>query len=163
MPGIDGRPHLLYHFGGGNHGLAAEMAAALGHHLVLDLDRVGATALQHPDRAPDIDRIAEACVGVHHQRQIHGVAHGGDMVRELRQRQKPEIRLAEKGVGYAGAGYIDRVEAEIGDDARGERIRRSRDDHALAPRQTLLQTFTHCPSTGVPLSHRFARPGCACT
>ena len=52
--GIGARVHrgldLCDHLGGRDDLLALEMAAALREHLVLDLDRVGAGALQHLDR-----------------------------------------------------------------------------------------------------------------
>ena len=48
---IDRGLDLGDHLGARDHLLALEVAAALGEHLVLDLDRVGAGALQHLDGA----------------------------------------------------------------------------------------------------------------
>jgi hypothetical protein len=43
---------------------------------------------------------------------------GGD----LRERDEPEVRDAEEGVGDAGAGDVGGVEAEVFHDADGERV-----------------------------------------
>jgi hypothetical protein len=56
---------LAAHLGGaGHHGLAVEVAAALGEALVLQLDHRGAGALEAAHRALHVQRIAEAGVGV---------------------------------------------------------------------------------------------------
>ena len=72
------------------------MAAALGKYLVLDLDRVGAGALQHLDRAPHVERVAEAGVGIDHQRTGKHIADGGDVVDQLGERDKAVVGDAEK-------------------------------------------------------------------
>ena len=120
------------HLGGGNDLLALEMAAALGEHLVLDLDRVGAGALQHLDGAPHVERIAEAGVGIDHQRAGKHLADRDDVVGELGQRDEAIVGNAEEAVGDAGAGDIGRAEAAIGHDAGGERIGDARQDQRRA-------------------------------
>ena len=87
---------LRHHLGGGDHLLALEMAAALGKHLVLDLDRVGAGALQHLDGAPHVERVAEAGVGIDHQRAGKHLADRGDVVGKLGQRDEPVVGNAEE-------------------------------------------------------------------
>ena len=54
--------------------LPSKWPQRFGKHLVLDLDRVGAGALQRLDRAPHVERVAEAGVGVDHQRAGEHVA-----------------------------------------------------------------------------------------
>ena len=55
------------------------MSAALGKFLVLELNGVGAAALEHLDRVADIDRIAETGVGIDDQRQRDDLANCADM------------------------------------------------------------------------------------
>ena len=67
VPGIDRGADLAAHLLRRDQRLAVEMAAALGKILVLELDRVGAGALELADRAHDIERVAVAGVGIDDQ------------------------------------------------------------------------------------------------
>jgi len=104
------------------------MAAAFGEHLVLDLDRIGAGALQELDGAHHVHGVAEASVGVDHQRPRKHLANGADVVRQLAERHQPVVGNAEIGVSDAGAGDIGGRKAEIGHDTGGERIAHARQD-----------------------------------
>ena len=64
MARIERRLDLADHFGGRDQRLVVEMAATLGKVLILDLDRIGAGALEQADRALDIERIAVAGIGI---------------------------------------------------------------------------------------------------
>ena len=119
------------------------MSAPLRKFLVLELDGIGAAALEHLDGAADIDRIAEAGVGIDDQRQRDNVAHRADVAGEFGQRDQADIRHAERRIGDAGAGDINRLEADILNDARGERVCRARQKH------------------GFPLAQHFAQPSIA--
>ena len=54
--------------------LLVEMAAALGKVLILDLNGVGAGALEQPHRALDIERIAVAGVGIDDEMRTDPIA-----------------------------------------------------------------------------------------
>ena len=125
--------------------LAGKVAAAFGKVLVFELDGIGAGALQCLDGAADIDGIAEAGIGVDDQRQRHGIADGGDIVGKLGHRDQADIRHAEIGIGDAGAGDIDRLEADILDDPRRQRIGDAGQQNGLAP----LQNIAKPPIAGV--------------
>ena len=108
------------------------MAAALRKHLVLDLQCVGAGALQHLDGAPHVQRIAEAGVGIDHQRSGKHLADRHDVIGELGQRYEAIVGNAEEAVGDAGAGDIGGVKAAVRHHARGERIGNARQDQCRA-------------------------------
>ena len=132
--------NFLHHFGAGDHALAGKMPALLGKILVLELDGIGAAALEHLNGARHVDRIAETGVGIDDQRQRDHIAHGADVAGEFGQRDQADIRHAEKGIGDAGAGDVDRLEPDIFDHARGQRIGRPRQQNGLAPAQDVAQS-----------------------
>ncbi len=117
------------------------MAAALRELLVLELHGVGAGALQHADRARDVQRIAEARVGIDDERQRDRLAHGGDVGGKLGERDEADIGHAEIGIGEAGAGDIDGGETQALDEARGERVGRARNDRTGALVERAAQCF----------------------
>ena len=112
--------------------LPSKWPQRLGEHLVLDLDRVSAGALQHLNGAPHVERIAEASVGVDHQRPGKHLADGDDMVGEFGQGDETIVRDAEERVGDAGARDISSTESAIGDHAGRECIGNARQDHSRA-------------------------------
>ena len=67
VPRIDRGADLAAHLGRRDQRLAVEMPAALGKVLVLELDRVGAGALELADGAHDVERVAVAGVGIDDQ------------------------------------------------------------------------------------------------
>ena len=67
MARVERRLDLADHFGGRDQHFVVQMAAALREILVLDLDRVGAGALEQADGALDIEGIAIAGVGIDDQ------------------------------------------------------------------------------------------------
>ena len=129
---IDRGLHLLRHLARRDHGLAGEMAAALGELLILELDGVGARALQHLHRVGNVHRIAEAGIGIDDERYADAVAHRRDMRGELGERDEADIGHAEIGIGDARAGDIDGGEAKLLDHPRRERVGGARHDDARA-------------------------------
>jgi hypothetical protein len=105
--GIGRGPDLADHLGSRHQGLAVEMPAALGHSLVLDLDRVGTGALEHSYCALDVEGVAEAGIGIDHDRQVHAIADDRDGLGHLAHRNEPDIRATEACIGDAGTGEID--------------------------------------------------------
>ncbi len=75
------------------------MAAALGRHLVLELDGAGAGALERAHGVPDIERIAEAGVGIDDDRQINDIADGGRVLHQLGQADEAQVRKPQERVG----------------------------------------------------------------
>ena len=102
------------------------MPTTLRKHLILDLDRVGAGALQEPYGAGRIHNIAEARIGIDHQRAREYIPDRPDMLGKLAQRDQTVVRNAEERIGNAGAGHIGGRKPEIGDDARRQRVAHTR-------------------------------------
>ena len=78
--------------------------------LILDLNSARAGLLERPHRVRDIDRVAEAGVGVYDQRQIDDAANGEDVLGDLAQIHESEVRQPEVHVGEACACQINRLE-----------------------------------------------------
>ncbi len=116
--GLDAVHHLAL----ADDGLVGAVAAALLHHLVLDVE-AGCTGLRDLARgARDVECAAPAGIDVHQQRQV---ARGGDAARVLAnvmQRGDAEIGNAERGGSHAAAGKIQRLVPALA--ARGWRSRR---------------------------------------
>ena len=68
---------LADHLGRGDQGLAVEVPAALRRDLILDLDGVGAGALEQPHRAHHVERVAEASISIGDDRKLDALADGG--------------------------------------------------------------------------------------
>ena len=81
---IDRRLDLAGHLLRRDQRLAVEMAAALGKILVLELDRVGAGALEQAHGALHIERVAIAGVGIDDQMGADAVADQRDGLRPPR-------------------------------------------------------------------------------
>jgi hypothetical protein len=108
------------------------MAAFLRHNLIFELNRIGARALQRAYRMTHVERIAEARVRIDDKRQVHCIANARRMLRDFREAHEAEIRHAERHVRHARAGDVDRLEAEIGGDARAHCIERAGQEQAAA-------------------------------
>ncbi len=133
VAGIHRGADFSAHLGGRDQRLAVEMAAALGKVLVLELDRGGAGALELAHGAHDVERIAVAGVGIDHEMRIDAVADQRQRLRHLGHGDEADVGPAEPGVGDRGAGDIERREARLRGDQRGERIvHAGRHDDGLA-------------------------------
>ena len=135
MARVDRRLDLAHHLGGGNERLAVEVAAALREVLVLELDGVGAGALHLPHRAPHVERVAVAGVGVHDQVGADAVADQRDGADHLAHADEPDIRPPELAVGDGGARDVQRAEAGLLGDQRGERVVDAGREHNRRPRE----------------------------
>jgi len=98
------------------------MAAALGHHLVLDVHRGHPGALVGLHRAAHIEHTTIAVVAVGDQRQAAGIRNAPGVVGHLGQGQQADVRHAQAHRGGAGAGHVDRLKAVLGDNPRVHRI-----------------------------------------
>ena len=110
------------------------MSAALGKHLILELDRRGPGPLEQPHRTLDIERVAVAGVGIDDQRTVDAVAHQRDRLGDLGRGDEPDVGPPEPAIGDGRAGEIQRVEAGRSGDAGAQRVIHARrdDDAALA-------------------------------
>ena len=90
------------------------MAATLGQGLVLQLNGVGAIALEQADGALHVEGVAISSVGVDDHWQIDALPHQADDLGHLVHRHQANIRPPEAGVGDTGAGHIDRRKAGLG-------------------------------------------------
>ena len=101
------------------------MTAALRHLLIFDLNSAGAGPFEHPDRVRYIDGVAEAGVGVDDEWQVGHVSDRHGVLNDLRQIDEGQVGKPERHVGHAGAGDVDRFEAEVRDHAGRQRIGRT--------------------------------------
>ncbi len=118
---------------------------------------VGPGALQHAHGAINVHGIAEAGIGIDDERQLDRVAHRGGVLRQIGEAHETEIGYAEVGVGEPGAGDIDRLEAEPGDDARRQRVGGAGHEQAAFLRQFFPQ---HAAGIGTRCAHRWAPAVC---
>ncbi|CFM03260.1 Uncharacterised protein [Bordetella pertussis] len=148
-PRVGRRLDLRHHLGQRRHALAGEVAAALGKHLVFQLDGIGPGALQHPHGMPYIDRVAEAGVGVDDQGQLDRIADARGRVGHVAQADDAQVRRAVMHVGQARAGQVDRLEPLVRHDPGAHRVERARHQHAIALRDPFAQhpfgRIAHCP------------------
>ena len=121
--------------------LAVEVAAALGKILVLELDRVGAGALELADRAHHIERVAVAGVGIDDQVRADPVANERQRIDHLGHGDEADVGAAEPGVGDGRAGDIERREPGLARDQRGERIVDPRRNHDGLAAEARAQGF----------------------
>ena len=115
------------------------MAALLGEHLVLDLHPGGARTLERAHGAHRVDRIAEAGVGVGEHRHADHVADRRHLIGQFGERDEADVGNAERHVGDAGAGDVDRLEAEVLDHAGKQGIGRARQDRRILAREQRLE------------------------
>ena len=148
-PRVDRRLDLAHHLRRRNQHLVVEMAAALGEILVLELDGVGAGALEQAHRALDIERVAVAGVGIDHEMRRHAVADQADGLDHLAHADQPDIGAAQPRIGDGRAGDVERLEAGLFGDQRGERVIDARRDQDRRARETGAQGF---------LGHAFTIP-----
>ena len=111
---------------GRHHLLADHVAAALRPLLVLDQDRADAHALVALHGVHHVLDVAVAVVAVDEHRQVagrHDVAHAG---RDLAEALQPDVGHAVARADRREAADEIGLEAELLDDARGERVMRAR-------------------------------------
>jgi hypothetical protein len=123
---------LANHLAGLHHVLAAEVPASLRRNLVFELDAVGARALQGAHCVVGVEGIAKAGVGVHDQRQLHGVADAGGVVGDVGEAHEGLVGQAEPHVGNASAGDVNGLEAQVCHHAGREGVERAGHDDAAA-------------------------------
>src|SRR5215831_5181197 len=111
----DGTPNRLHY-------TTSKAGAALGKHLVLDLQRIGARALEHLHRAHHVHGIAEAGVGIDDDRAGKYFANGHHVRCKFAHCHQPDIGDAKKRVGDTGAGHVSGGKTLVGHDAGSERV-----------------------------------------
>ncbi|MNS99289.1 hypothetical protein D3C72_1336880 [compost metagenome] len=121
-PRIHRRAQLAAHFGGGDHRLAVEMAAALGKGLVFQLDHRGARAFKAAHRALRVQRIAKARVGIHDDRRGHALGDPRQRVLHFRIGGQADVRAPQPGVGDGRARQVQRVKTRLLGDERRQGI-----------------------------------------
>jgi hypothetical protein len=141
-PGRQRRPQLQYHLVGGDDLFAREMAAPLGHDLVLEQDAGRPGLLELGDGASDVVQIAVAGVAVGH----HGdrQAQGG----------------AANGPGHLG----EREQTDIGQAEQARRRAEAAEEHGLQPAGLDQQGGEHIMSAQAAdhpgTVQQFAKPAC---
>ncbi len=130
---------LLHHLGGRNDALVVVVAALLGEGLVLEVERGDADALEGAGGALRGQRVAVAGVGIGDHRHAHRLDHLGKPLDDL-------VGRDQAHVGHAGAARdgaaarIDRGEARLLDEARGEAVIGAGRDHDAVLAQHVLQS-----------------------
>ena len=132
---IDRRLDLADHLRRRDQRLVVEMAAALGKILILDLDGIGAGALEQAHRALDIERIAVAGVGIDNEMGRDAVADQRDCIDHLGHADQADVGPAEPRIGDGRAGDIERLETGLFGDQRGKRVVDARRDQDRRARQ----------------------------
>lgn len=94
-------PDLRNHLTDGHDLLADEMAATLGANLVLQLDRAGPRPFQHADRVLHIERIAEAGIGIDHDRNVDDIPDRCRVLGDLGKVHEAETGKPQQRVGQA--------------------------------------------------------------
>ena len=121
-PAVDSRLELADHLRRGNQALFGKVPAALGIALVLDLQGIGPCPLEGTHRALHVQGVAIAVVRIDDQRRRHPVADQANGFSDLGHRYQPDVRPAKTGIGDGGARQVDRLEAGIRRQQRGQRI-----------------------------------------
>ena len=119
--------------------LPVHVAAALGRHLVLDVQRgdAGRRVLAH--RAHDVERVAVAVVGVGDHRHADGLHEPPRVVGHLGEREQPDVGAPEQRRRRAEAGHVDGREAGALDEPRRQRVVGAGREHRLGPGEQLTE------------------------
>ncbi len=116
---VDRRLDLARHLAGRDHDLLGKVAAALRVGLVLDLDGVGARALEGAHGALRIERIAEAGIRIDDEPRRDAIADEGDGLGNLGGRHEADVRPAEPRIGDGRPRNVQGLEAGgIGNECR---------------------------------------------
>ena len=115
------------------------MPAALGRHLVFDVQRRDAGLLVLLHGPYDVDRVAEAGVGVGDDRQGAGSCDATGVVDHLGHGHEPDVGTAEHRRRGAEARHVDGLETRLLDEAGAERVVHTRREHGIARLEHLPQ------------------------
>ena len=121
MARLDRGADLGDELGARDHLLAIEVAAALGRHLVLDVDRRHAARLVFAHGARHVELVAVAGVGIGDQRDADRARHDRRVVDHLAHGEQAEVGVATRGRS-AGAGHVDGLETGLLDQARADAV-----------------------------------------
>ena len=138
--GRRGRPRSFDQpVGPGHDPLAGHVAALLGPHLVLQEDAGPAGRLEQLHRAPGVEGVAVAGVGVDdHRRLGRGPAHPPGDVGHLPLGQVAEVGQAEEGGRRGVAGQEGHLEAGVGRQPGRQGVVDAGHEHGLARRRGAL-------------------------
>ena len=92
MSRSDSGTNLGGHFFGTDELLPRQVAAALRHDLIFQMNARRARFFKEPHGALHVQRLAEAGVGVAEQGQRGGARQGAGVIHELRQREQTDVR-----------------------------------------------------------------------
>ncbi len=120
------------------------MAAALGEILVLELDGVGAGALELANGTDHVERVAVAGVGVDDEMGIDAIANERQCLGHFGHADQADVRPAKPGVGDGGPGDVKRSKAHLRRHQRSERIVDAGCNHDGLLLQARFQGFGFC-------------------
>jgi hypothetical protein len=89
------------------------VAAALGLHLVLDVQACGAGLGEGSHRAGNVEGAAPAGVDVDHQRNLHGIGDAACVDQHVFHGADAQVRNAQRVGGHAAARQVDGLEAGL--------------------------------------------------
>jgi hypothetical protein len=124
------------------------VTAALRKSLILDLDGVGAGALQQPHRSLNVERIAVAGVGVDNQMSADTITDQLHRLDDLAHADETDVGAPKMRVCDACSGDVQRLEAGALGNQRGERIvhaGREQDWATLEPFRQGICSHVHNP------------------
>ena len=137
--GVDGGLVLADGLLDGDDGLAHDVAAALGHRLVFDMNAGDAGADERGHGAADVDGVSEALVGVGDDGYVDGGGHAPRVLDHLGHGDEAGVGDSEDVGAGLRAGHVGAVVAGRLVDAGVEGTGPSGDDEDLAAMEELLQ------------------------
>ena len=123
--GVGGGPQLGAHLGRLDERFAREMPAPLGKSLVFKLDCCGAGRFQLADGPLDVDRFAEARVGIDDQRDRDAPREPGRLGRQFAEREQPHVGQCQGARREGRPREIHRIVAGLLDQAGRQGVERS--------------------------------------
>ncbi|MNV56391.1 hypothetical protein D3C71_1486710 [compost metagenome] len=143
-PGVDGGAQLAAHLGGGDHGLAVEVAAALGKGLVFQLDHGRARPLEAAHGALRVQRIAKAGIGIDDDGRGHPFGNAGQRVFDLGVRGQADVRAAQARIGDGRAGQVQRAKARLFGHQRRQGVVDAGSQHGARGQLCFQVLLLHC-------------------
>ena len=126
----------------GDEALAEHVAAALRPDLVLDVDAGHAGALELAHRAPRVDRVAVAVVGVDDHRNAHRLGDVARVLDHLGHRHQPDVGIPAAHRRARAGHHAQRV-AHLLDDPGGQAVVGAAAQHDSGRCQQLPQSSCH--------------------
>ena len=111
--GIQGGHQLAAHVGCAHQAFAAQVSAAFGKRLVLELDHGCTRPLKLPHRALGVERVAKSSVRIHNDGQTHALTHQPNRLRDFAGRHQTHITSTQTGVSNRSPRQIQSLKTRL--------------------------------------------------